>query len=78
MTNELDILSKKTKGFAVNSRDITSRSYRLGKASYIELLNSELQLQKILLKENKLVSQLDKIKVERNYLKGAALYESSH
>jgi outer membrane protein, heavy metal efflux system len=74
---ELDLLINKTKGYAKNSRDITSKSYRLGKSTYFELLNSELQLQTILLKENKLISLLAQIKIERNYLQGSALYETN-
>jgi outer membrane protein, heavy metal efflux system len=76
MNNELDNVVNKSKVYALNSRDITSKSYRLGKSTYLELLNSELQLQKTLLKENDLNSLLDQIKIERNYLKGAALYET--
>ncbi|MBT7608449.1 MAG: TolC family protein [Bacteriovoracaceae bacterium] len=77
INNELDNLVNKSKGYALNSREIKSKSYRLGKSTYYELLNSELQLQKILLKENELRSLLAQIKIERNYLKGAALYEAT-
>ena len=49
--NELNILSNKTIKFATDLRNITAKSYSLGNSTYIELLQSELKLQKILLKK---------------------------
>ena len=70
---ELSILNKKTLNFAKSARDVTSRSYRIGNASYIELLNAELNLQNYLLKQTELESKLDGIKVEKALLSGGQI-----
>jgi len=72
---ELKILINKTIKFAKNSRLITSKSYGLGNSSYLELLQSELKLQKILLKKIMLKSKIDFKIVTLKYLKGEPLYE---
>lgn len=75
ITNELKILSDKTIKFAQNSRSITSKSYGLGNSSYVELLQSEFKLQKILLHKANLKSKLDIKKINLKYLKGDSLNE---
>lgn len=73
LSEELDILNKKTINFARSSRDVTSRSYRLGRATYIELLNSELQLQQYLIKRNDVKKKLKGLKVKKKLVSGGAL-----
>lgn len=75
ITSELSILDKKTIKFARNSRTITSKSYGLGNSTYVELLQSELKLQKILLKRVMLESMRDMKKVNLKYVNGEKLYE---
>jgi len=72
---DLEILSEKSITFARNSRKITTKSYSLGGSSYIELLQAELKLQKLLLRRVKLNSMLDRKKVQLTYLTGGKLYE---
>ncbi|MBT3983874.1 MAG: TolC family protein [Bacteriovoracaceae bacterium] len=72
---DLEILSDKSIIFARNSRKITTKSYSLGGSSYIELLQAELKLQKLLLRRVKLSSVLDRKKVQLTYLTGGKLYE---
>lgn len=73
--NELNILNEKTIKFAENSRDIASKSYGLGNTTYIELLQSELKLQNLLLKRSALRADLLKEKIAYKYLVGEALHE---
>lgn len=70
---ELDILKNKTLNFAKSARDVISRSYRLGNASYVELLNAEINLQNYLLKKTELESTLDKLKIEEALLSGGKI-----
>lgn len=72
---ELSIISKKSVNFAQNSRSITSKSYGLGNSTYVELLQSEIRLQKILLKKVALESKLSMRKVDLKYTLGESLYE---
>ena len=75
LNSELKILKERTIKFAENSRKITSKSYSLGDSSYIELLQSELKLQSLLLKRSKLSAALLKTKAKYKYLIGEKLYE---
>ncbi|WP_412470162.1 MULTISPECIES: TolC family protein [unclassified Halobacteriovorax] len=72
---ELQIITKKSVNFAKNSRSITSKSYGRGNSSYVELLQSELRLQTILLKKVMLEAQLATSKVDYKYTLGESLYE---
>lgn len=72
---ELVILNEKTIKFAENSRKITSKSYGLGRSSYVELLQSELKLQNLLLKRSRLKAKLVKKQIDKKYLIGEKLYE---
>lgn len=72
---ELSILTKKSVNFAKNSRSITSKSYGRGNSSYVELLQSELRLQKILLKKVMLQAKLTNSIVNYKYTLGESLYE---
>lgn len=72
---ELEIVNGKTIKFAENSRKITSKSYSLGQASYVELLQSELKLQKLLIKRSSLRAMLSHSQVAYKYLIGEKLYE---
>jgi cobalt-zinc-cadmium efflux system outer membrane protein len=58
LESELNILNSQTIKFAETSREITSKSYSVGRADYLELLRSELQLQNLLLKKIDLESQI--------------------
>lgn len=72
---ELNILKNKTIKFANNSRSITSKSYALGSSSYIELLQSELKLQKILMKKVMLEAKRDTGRATLKYILGESLNE---
>lgn len=71
---ELKILNEKAIKFAQNSRAITSKSYGNGGATYFELLQSELKLQELLIKQSELEAKLLKIKVMIKYVNGEKLY----
>lgn len=75
LTSELNILNEKTLKFAKNSREITAKSYKLGNSSYVELLQSELKLQKILMNKVMLEAMRDIKRASLKYLKGEALNE---
>ncbi|MBT3583837.1 MAG: TolC family protein [Halobacteriovoraceae bacterium] len=70
---DLKILSTKTIPFAKTSRAISSKSYRLGRATYFELLKSELQLQEFLIHLNGLEAQLKSAQLQERFWKGAYL-----
>lgn len=73
--NELKILNSRTIKFAESSRKVTSKSYSLGESGYVELLQSELKLQKLLLKRTMLNAKLANSRVNLKYLLGDKLYE---
>ena len=73
--NELKILNEKTVKFAKDSRSIASKLYGLGNSSYIELLQSELKLKKILMHKIMLQAKLDIKKITLKYLSGEPLHE---
>ena len=72
---EIEILNTRTLQYAVNSREITSKSYSLGDTSYIELLQSELKLQRLRIKKTILTSRLLKNRLDYKFLVGGRLYE---
>lgn len=72
---DLYILNSKTIKFARNSRAITSKSYGLGNSSYVELLQSELKLQRILILKSNLQAKRDSFKVGLKYTTGEKLSE---
>ena len=72
---EIEILNTRTLQYAVNSREITSKSYSLGDTSYIELLQSELKLQRLRIKKTILTSRLLKNRLDYKFLVGGKLYE---
>ncbi len=73
--SELRILNSETISFAENSREVTTKSYQLGEANYIELLQSELKLQKLRTKKVTLVAKLNRTHLEIKALLGEKLYE---
>lgn len=75
ITTELKILTENILHFAKNSHRLAFTSYRLGKSSYAELLQAELKLQNILLRQATLRSQLASTQVKQKYLRGEKLYE---
>lgn len=75
LKTELKILKDRTIKFAENSRKITSKSYSLGDSTYIELLQSELKLQNLLIKRSNLNAKLFKTQAKYKYLIGEKLYE---
>ena len=75
LTAELQILQGATQKFAHDSRRLAFISYRHGDATYAELLQAELQLQNILLKQAALQAQLATTQLQHRYLKGARLHE---
>ena len=75
LISEIDILENKMIKFAINSRKITSMSYSVGNSSYVELLQSELKLQKFLMEKVMLEAKRDSKKVTLKYIKGEPLNE---
>jgi len=75
INSELKILKNKTIKFALNSRKITAKSYSLGNSTYLELLQSELKLQNILMKKVMLEAKRDMKIVTLRYKLGESLYE---
>ena len=75
ISSELKILNTKTIKFAENSRKITSKSYSLGSSSYVELLQSELKLQSLLVKRSNLNAKLSIAHINRKFLLGEKLHE---
>ena len=75
LTREIEILTNKMIKFATNARKITSKSYNTGNSSYVELLQSELKLQKILMQKVRLQAKRAIQRVTLKYIKGEALYE---
>lgn len=73
--NELRILNKKSINFAKSYRAITAKSYTLGRSSYLELLQSELKLQKLSLKNILLEEEKDKNIISLKYLLGEKLHD---
>tara|TARA_Y100000741_G_scaffold117884_1_gene88469 strand:+ start:86 stop:301 length:216 start_codon:yes stop_codon:yes gene_type:complete len=71
----LSILKEKTIKFARNSREITAKSYGLGNSTYVELLQSELKLQKILMNKVMLEAKRDIKRATLKYVKGEPLNE---
>lgn len=72
--SEQKILNQQTIQFARQSREITAKAYGLGNSSYVELIQSELKLQNLLLRKNDLESQLSTKLVEYKSLNGEELY----
>ncbi|WP_372655182.1 TolC family protein [Halobacteriovorax sp.] len=72
---DLHIINSKTIRFARNSRSITSKSYGLGNSSYVELLQSELKLQSILMLKSRLQAMRDSYKIALKYTSGENLSE---
>ena len=75
LLGELEILNEKTIKFARNSREITAKSYGLGNSTYVELLQSELKLQKILMHKVMLEAKRDIKRATLKYVKGEPLNE---
>lgn len=71
--HELNILQNKTIKFAQNSREIISKSYSLGEATYLEILQAELKLQTLLLNKSVLRAELAKNKIFLKFLRGENL-----
>ncbi len=75
LISEIEILDNKIIKFAMNSRHITSKSYGIGNATYIELLQSELKLQNILIHKVRLEAKRDMKRVALKYIKGEPLHD---
>ncbi len=73
--HELSLLKNQTLVYAHNARDITATSYGLGNASYIELLQAELKLQQLLMRQAALRSHSDLQRVKLKFTLGESLYE---
>ncbi len=73
--SEIELLNKKIIKFAMNSRYITSKSYGIGDATYIELLQSELKLQNILIHKVAIEAKRDMKRVALKYIKGEPLHD---
>lgn len=75
LISEIEILDNKIIKFAMNARHITSKSYGIGNATYIELLQSELKLQNILIHKVRLEAKRDMKRVALKYIKGEPLHD---
>lgn len=75
LLGELSILKEKIIKFARNSREIIAKSYSLGNSTYVELLQSELKLQKILMHKVMLEAKRDIKRATLKYVKGEPLNE---
>ncbi len=73
LESELSIMNTKTIKFAQNSRRIIAKSYRYGGSTYIELLQSELKLQEILMRKVMLKALRDQRRVALKYTLGENL-----
>ena len=67
---QLQIMDKQAITFAKNSKVIISKSYSFGRANYQALLQSELQLQDLLIKRSLIKSELAKNQISYKYLLG--------
>lgn len=74
--SHLRIINQQAIAFAKNSRRITSQSYGFGRSSYQDLMQAELQLQRLLLKRSLIKAQLAKNQISYKYLVGDDLYNS--
>ncbi|SMF41013.1 TolC family protein [Pseudobacteriovorax antillogorgiicola] len=72
---ELEILRSETIAFADNARQVTTKSYQLGDSSYLELLQSELKLQNLRMKEVASTATLREVNLALKTSLGEELYE---
>ncbi len=75
LKEELSILAKETIKYAENAMQITTKSYQLGESTYIELLQLELKLQVLKIKQVGLNANLLATKLQIKTLQGEKLYE---
>ena len=68
--SQLTIIDQQSIAFAKNSKAITSKSYSFGRSNYQALLQSELQLQDLLIKRSLIKSELAKNQISYKYLVG--------
>ena len=73
--DELGVLDEDTIVFAKTARDITAKAYGIGKSSYIELLQSEIKLQELMLRKINLDAELSKKKIDYKFVAGGKLHE---
>ena len=72
---EWSILTDESISFAESSRSITTKSYQLGEASYVELLQAELKLQNLKMQKASLSAELAMTLIQIKSLLGESLYE---
>lgn len=75
LASEILIIQSESINFARNARDITAKAYRLGSASYMALLQSELKLQQLLIKRSSLQASKDLNTLEYKFVSGDKLHE---
>ena len=73
LTSELAILTKTTVPLATDAKRLAFISYKLAKASYHELLQSELKLQALLLRQVALQAKLAQVRLEYKFRNGERL-----
>ena len=73
LTGELTILTKTTVPLATDAKRLAFISYKLAKASYHELLQSELKLQALLLRQTALRAKLAQVQLEYKFRNGERL-----
>lgn len=74
-SSEIYILKTESINFAKNARKITAKAYELGTATYVALLQSELKLQKLLLKDSSLTAMKRLNSLEYKFILGENLHE---
>ena len=75
LSAQLNTLRTESISFAKNAREITMKSYRLGTATYIALLQSEIKLQNLQMKRSDLVARRSLNSVQYKSILGAKLYD---
>ena len=73
LASELTILTKTTVPLATDAKRLAFISYKLAKASYHELLQSELKLQALLLRQAALQAKLAQVQLEYKFRNGEQL-----
>ena len=75
LSAQLNTLKTESISFAKNALEITMKSYRLGTATYIALLQSELKLQNLQMKQSDLVARRSLNSVQYKSMLGEKLYD---
>jgi outer membrane protein, heavy metal efflux system len=75
---ELKILNDQSIPYSENSREITTRAYSLGSASYLDLINAEVRLQDLLMRRVSMEASFQRAQTQLAYLFAALSGELKH